>query len=186
MISRKLHMEGLITLTTYLYPTNDQYKFVIIEGSGRFFAVRDTSNEILLSGDFHIQPQRYSLSDFKSGCIPLDTNTYTTRIPGKPTYYKNTKVRYNLYLDTSDADNNTFSVDYRRNHPAYIDLDNDNKFNPTVKFATLKLNPRYGEAKLIDLSGLKLVKNNYKIQREAALRAAREGAIDKQRSCIVE
>lgn len=183
LLEKRLHMEGLINLTTYLYP-DEKLDTVILEGFGRFFAVRDKTNEILLSGDFHIKPQRYKLSDFKSGCIPLDTNIYTTRIPGKPTFYKDTIVRYDLFITSHNKNKKTFSINYENEHPAYIDLNGDNQYDKSERFALLKMNARYSQAKLIDLSGLKLVKNDYKISSEAELEAKKEADIDMQRSCI--
>jgi len=183
LIDKKVHMEGLINFTAYLDPLDD--KHVILEGSGRFFAVRDKTGEMLLSGDSHITPQRYMIDDFKSGCIPLQTSIYTTRIPGKPTFYKEAVIQYDLIIDTGDKDNNTYSVDYRREHKGYIDLDGDNSYSAEHEmFALLKLNGRYSQAKLLDLSGIKFIKKNYNINNAARLDAAKEADKDRQRSCV--
>ena len=182
LINKRIHMEGLVNFTAYLDPINNRY--VIMEGSGRFFAVRNKTGEILLSGDYHIAPQRYKIDDFESGCIPMETNIYTTRIPGKPTYYKDAIIQYDLIINNEDINNNTFSVDYRREHFAYIDLNSDNNYDASEIFASLKLKGRHHHAKLLDLSGLSFVKNNYKISDATALEAAKTANIDRQKSCV--
>lgn len=184
LISRRIHIDGLISFTIYLDPLD--LDFIIIEGSGRYFAVRDETEAILMSGDFIIPPQRYAIKALKSGCLPLDSKLYITRIPGKTTYYKDTLVRYDLIIDTSNARRKAYSIDYSTPHSGYIDMNGDGEYDADVElFASLKLNDRYHQAKLFDIQGLQFIKQNYRISQEAKLNTALAKKEDQHRQCVI-
>jgi hypothetical protein len=176
-------MDGLINFTVYLDPVNN-YKFIVIEGNGRYFSIRNETQEMLLSGDFHIPPQRFRITSLSEGCLPMEINLYLTRIPGKTTYYNKVVVRYDLLMDTSRADQQVYSLDYDAIHYAFMDMDGDGIYDPiNEKFGELKMNGTFHPAKLIDISGLEAIKryNLSKVDRSATIVAGNES----QRKCIV-
>lgn len=182
LLAGRIHMDGLINFNVYLDPTDLDY--VVVEGSGRYFAIRDETDAILMSGDFHIPPQRYVIASLSSGCLPLDIKMYITRIPGKTTYYKDITVRYNLLIDTSNAETNAFSLDYTKDHYAFLDLDDNGKINGDRELiAALKLNGQYHQAKLFDIRGLSFIRDNYIISKEAELATA-VSSKKSERECI--
>lgn len=182
LISQQIHMEGLVSFSVYLDPLNHDY--VIMEGTGRFFAVRQKTGIILMSGDFHVTPQRYRISDFRKGCIPMEAATYTTRIPGKPTYYNNSIIHYDLRIKTVGSDGKAFSVDYDSDHKAYLDMNNDGRYEGSELFAMLKLDPRYSQAKLLDLRGIGFIRNDYDIDGKTRSQAEQAAMDDKGRKCV--
>ena len=162
VVSGDVSMEGTINFTAYLDPVDQNY--IVLEGSGRFFAIRNrikSSQEqlktILLSGDYHIVPQRYPISSLKSTCIPMDIKIYTTRIPGKITYYHDATIRYDLRIKSYKK--NVYSLNYQSEHKGYLDMDNDGEYKSNEYMASLKMNSEYYHVKLIDLSGLEFIKN---------------------------
>lgn len=191
VMTGKIRMEGIVNFTAYLDPLDHDY--VVMEGSGRFFAIRTVVNTILLSGDYHIPPQRYRINDLKSECIPLDINIYTTRIPGKITYYHGATIRYDLKI--RNYKKNVFSVNYQSDHLGYLDLNSDGSYQSDELMASLTMNRSYNHAKLIDLSGLEYVKTQYKdkskgkakIELEIAdLKMESEAANGNHRTCVAK
>ena len=195
LIKGKIHMDGLINFVVYLDPTDLDY--IVIEGSGRYFAIRDKTSAILMSGDFYIPPQRNFIGSLDnssknsptngliSGCIPLDIKIYTTRIPGKTTYYKDVKVRYELNIDTTNKEHNAYSINYEKNHSAYLDIDNDGSFDKDRDFiASLEMKSRYQQVKLFDLSGMAFIKKNYRIAQYVKLKNMAASKIEQKRQCI--
>lgn len=180
--NNEIRLEGHINFTGYIDPYN--LNFIIIEGFGRYFAIRDLTGTILMSGDLYITPQRYNIEQLKSGCIPLESNVYTTRIPGKPTYYNKALLQYDLLINLNNPNEDTISLDYHNPHYGYIDLNNDNEYTEDELYAAIKLNSRYHHAKIIDLSGLTFVKKDYKSRAVSKLEAIRDAQSDKARSCV--
>lgn len=181
----EIHMDGLMNFVVYLDPSDINY--VVIEGTGRYFALRDKTDAILMSGDFHILPQRYSLKLFSSGCIPLDVKLYTTRIPGKTTFYKPALMRYDLNIDTTNNSTNTYSIKYENDHLAYLDMDNDgtyDKENELVASLSMK-KTRYPQVKLFDLSGLLFIKKDYTVSKKAELGSIIASESEGQRQCVI-
>lgn len=181
LMNGDIHMDGLFNFNVYLDPTD--FDYLVLEGSGRFFAIRDKTDAILMSGDFHMPPQRYSIAFMSEGCLPLDIKLYITRIPGRTTYYKDIMVRYDLIIDTSNAADTAYAIDYASDHFAFLDLNHDGKFDPQEElFASLKMNGLHRQAKLFDIRGLLFVKQNYDISAEAKLATAISGK--KERRCV--
>ncbi|HEC19021.1 MAG TPA: hypothetical protein ENI97_06715 [Gammaproteobacteria bacterium] len=184
LIDGKIHMDGLITFNAYIDPTD--LKHLVIEGSGRYFAIRDKTDAILMSGNFQIPPQRYRIKTLDRGCIPLDIKLYTTRIPGKTTYFKKTLIHYDLNIDTSNAEYKAYALIYDNPHAAYLDLDNNGIFDPeTEHIANLNMTNKYHHVKIFDLRGLNLIKMNYHIDEKARLSSKLEGKKDQQRQCVI-
>ena len=183
LMNRQIHMDGLLNFVVYLDPNDIRY--IVIEGTGRYFAIRDATDAILMSGDFHITPQRYSLKSLERGCIPLDINLYISQIPGKTTYYKEMNVRYNLLINKVKKSKNAYTINYDRDHLAYLDMNNDDIYDPDDELiAAMKLNSRYQHVKLFDLSGLLFVKKDYRISEQAELEATIVGKQQQERQCV--
>lgn len=185
LMNGKIHMEGLINFNVYLDQfVGDDVGHLVIEGSGRFFAIRDKTRAILMSGDFTILPQRYALSELAQGCLPLDIILYTTRIPGETTFYQESVVRYDLIMNLDRKEQDTYSIDYDSRHLAYLDMNEDGIYDAkTELIASMMLNDRHRHVKLFDLSGRHLIKNTYE------LTAAEESDIasdeeDNHRQCV--
>lgn len=182
LIAKQIKMQGMLSFTAYLDP--DDVRYTVFEGSGRFFAVRDKTGEILLSGDFHIPPQRYKIKQIQSGCVPLRADIFTTRIPGKPTYYNSATIQYDVIFHKVKNHKNAVAIDYDATHYGYIDLNGDGRYEPSELFAALKLNGRYQNAKVIDFTGLNFVKENYDSGTVAELEAHKAAQEDSQRPCV--
>ena len=182
LFGNAIHIDGLMNFTAYLDPESVDY--AIIEGSGRFFTIRENNGEILQSGDFHIEPQRYKLSAIQSGCIPVETTIFTTRIPGKTTYYKNALIQYDLYFKKIKNDKRAFTIDYDRPHPSYIDLNGDGHYDSSEHFADLIFNGRHHQAKIFDFAGLNFIKDDYRSDARSAAEAKLAAQEDKSRPCI--
>lgn len=194
LIDKEIQMEGLLNFISYLdlvKINDDDKKHIVIEGSGRYFAIRDseksgdTKGAILMSGDFKILPQRYSIEELDNGCIPLDINLYTTRIPGETTYYKESIVRYDLIMNINQKANKTYSIDYNAHHNAYLDLDNNKKYDAkTELIASMKIKSLHSHVKIFDLSGSKFIKNTYKITTDKETELKRSIKENKNRKCV--
>ena len=194
LIEEKIQMEGLLNFITYLdlIKTNDSdEKHIVIEGSGRYFAIRSSDNPgnskgaILMTGDFKIFPQRYSIKDLDKGCIPLDINLYTTRIPGETTYYKESIIRYDLIMNNSRKHNKTYSIDYNAHHNAYLDLNNNKTFEKKSELiARMKINSSHSHVKIFDLSGSEFIKNTYNITTDEKTELDRSINKDKNKMCV--
>lgn len=183
LIARRIHIDGMISFTIYLDPID--FDYIVLEGSGRYFAIRDETEAILMSGDFSIPPQRYAIEALKTGCVPMDAKLYTTRIPGKTTYYKDKLIRYDLIIDTLNASKDAYSIDYSSTHLGYMDMNGDGEYDAENEvFAILKLNETYQQAKLFDIQGLQFIRQNYRISPEAKLNAAYSRRVDQQRQCV--
>ncbi len=182
LFARQIHMEGLVSFSTYLDPLDHDY--VIMEGSGRFFAVRKKTGIIMMSGDFHVTPQRYRIHKLRKGCIPMEVVTYTTRIPGKPTYYNNTVIHYDLRIKTVGDEKKAFSVDYDSQHEAFLDLNSNDKYETNELIGTMQLNGRYSQAKLLDLNGIEFIRKAYDFDDNTLLQAAQAASVDKGKSCV--
>ncbi len=165
LMDGKIHMEGLINFNVYLdHFVGDEVGHMVIEGSGRFFAIRDKTNAILMSGDFKVFPQRYTLSQLEQGCFPLDVNLYTTRIPGETTFYQESVVRYDIIMNLDRKDQDTYSIDYDSEHMTYLDMNDDGVYDPTSELiASMVMNNKHRHVKLFDLSGRHLIKNTYEL-----------------------
>ena len=181
IIKGDIYMEGLVSFSAYLDPMD--HDFIVMEGSGRFFAVRDKTGNIMMSGDYHIVPQRYRIKDLSRGCIPLQANTYTTRIPGKPTYYNNAAIQYDLIIKNLANKDEAFSVDYNVLHQAFLDLDDDDTYEANELFAKLKLSGRHRQAKVLDLRGIGFIRKDYKFDAVTRSDAKKNADEDVSRSC---
>jgi hypothetical protein len=184
LIEKNIYMDGLVNFIAYLDPEDLDY--FIMEGNGRFFAIRRKTSEILLSGDFHIPPQRFKIDAMKSGCLPMQIKFYTTRIPGKVTYYQDTTVQYDLRTRPIRKQSDAYTVDYEKPHYAYLDLDGNGEFDKQELFGSLQLNTRYHHAKLIDLGGRNFIKDQYKTSDRAELEANVAAQEDKSRQCVMD
>jgi len=154
-----------------------------LEGSGRYFAIRDKTGAILISGDFHVAPQRFSIKTIAGGCLALDNRLYIARIPGKTTYFKDILVRHDLMIDTTNAADKAFSIDYSKQHPVYLDLDKDNKYDPIVeRIGDLTIDDLNHQVKLFDIRGMLFIKQNYQFSPETRNSASESPS--ERRKCV--
>lgn len=159
LMAGKINIRGYLNMVLAIDPDNTEQFYA--EGTGRFFLVREVNNEVLLSGDFRVIPQRHWISELNEGFIDIDIWQLITRVPVQPTYLYDTRIRYRIYIDTTRAERNVYAIDYSRAHPVYMvnsDLDID---NDTIQVGYLRFDDTLGSAKLLDLRGREFLRNDY-------------------------
>ena len=183
LLHGEIVIKGMLSFIAYY---DNMYKgkpsdpdHVILEGSGRFFAVRKNGDAILMSGDFKVRPQRYSLEVMDTGCIPMDVNLFVTRIPGETTFYKETVLHYDINIDLSNKADDVYSLDYNSAQPVYLTINGKNEL-----IGSLKFDGKDRHVKLFDLSGRKFIKKNYKLSSMEQSQIETENAMDKNKRCI--
>lgn len=177
-----VYVEGLINSTIYLVPNiNTPDKFVM-EGFGRWFVIRKTNKQILLSGDSLIRPKEINISDLSVNDTPdssgndtpgssendtqnvlekkkirLDIDFFVTRIPRRPSYYQKSHLAIDIEINASKINKGVFSTNYDAFHKMYL-IDKKGK---ETKIADLKFKKPSSKYKLIDMRGINLIENDY-------------------------
>lgn len=159
LISKKIYIRGLISLTFYLDPV-DQQSFTL-EGMGRYFLIREKTGAILLIGDFHITSERHSLAVLDRGYIITNIELFTSRVPEQTTYIHEAPLKYKIFMDTSMKDDGIYSLDYTKEHEAYLPRDLDEKLSIANLIGTLKIYETGKAMKLIDFRGLSFIRKDY-------------------------
>lgn len=161
LLQQKIYVKGLVNLILYIDPLEQDH--FLIEGMGRFYLVREKTNEIMLSGDFHIPLARHWLEELDTGTLLIDVQLYVTRIPEVITYLNETSLIYELAMDTHLKDDRIYSVDYTKQHIVYLQTGpKGSKPGEGDAIAILELQNPYPEAKLIDLRGMQFLRDDYK------------------------
>jgi len=181
LIARQIKMHGMINFIAYLDPLdkNDSTLHIVLEGTGKYFAIRNSTKAILMSGDFKILPQRFPLKSLKEGCIALDVNLYTTRIPGETTYYHPVTMRYELKMKSKAKD--TYSIDYGIDHKGYLQISGNKEYE---HIADIKFKGDFNHVKLFDLRGSELINNRYKVSDEVKVSLNKNNTKTKSNSCF--
>jgi hypothetical protein len=153
LIAQKIEVQGAFTFTISLVPTDLDSFYV--EGIGRYFLVRKTTNEIILSSDFYIKNHRYALKDLNVNRLPVKIKQYTIRhfAPDSANYYHDALIEFNVHLKTISAEKAIYSIDYDTKHEVLWDK------NIIGYLEFDESTPR--SHKLIDLRGINLVKDDY-------------------------
>jgi len=169
ILDDKIYLRGITSLS--IYPdANDSDQFSM-QGFGRFYLIRDKTNAILMTGDFIISEQLFSMSNLRRGYLLLDLDLYVSRIPNQLTFFRETPVKYKIVLDTSMADHGVYSIDYSETHYAFLAdetdfSNNDNAFS-RLKFESL--NPKaQNTSKLIDFRGIEFIRRDYETLHKGA------------------
>ncbi|MGH8497767.1 MAG: hypothetical protein ACRERV_03010 [Methylococcales bacterium] len=118
---KKVYIEGVLNFSAYLDPFN--HGTIWIDGSGRYFLLREKTEEILLYGDFYVPLEKHPLSDLDNGSMTLGVRLFIT-LPGETSVFQNTNentnVRYRVYFDTGAKDHKVYSLDYTKAHDVYL------------------------------------------------------------------
>ena len=154
LLQNNIGVQGAFTLTISLVPTD--HDKVFIEGIGRYFVVRNGTNEIILSGDYYIKNIRLSIADMRKGLMPVQIKQYLIRhfAPGETNYYQDVAIDFRIHMNTDLADKMIYSLDYEMDHEVILDGEVIGYLRFDESTPT--------EDKLIDLRGLNLVRNDYK------------------------
>jgi hypothetical protein len=154
-----IYLEGLINITLYVDPTD--HESFLLEGFGRYYLIReiiDREAEILLSGDFHIELEEYNLADLSEGYLDINVKLFVTRIPLQFTYFFESPLKYKVRIDNRMGKYGIFAIDYTELHEVYL----NKKGHKPILFGKMEIKKSKSRQKLIDLRGIKFLRNDYK------------------------
>ncbi|HKI87710.1 MAG TPA: hypothetical protein VKA38_01700 [Draconibacterium sp.] len=159
LLSSEVSANGLLTFSITINPM-DHSEFYI-DGQGRFFIIRDRTDEIMLSGDFDIPLQKHFIHDLENGYVVMDVDLYTTRVPERITYVHQVGLKYVIHIDTTLSKFKILAIDYDAKHNVYlIDDSEQDVFEYGELIGEMKLRGVNG-AKYIDLRGMAFLRNDY-------------------------
>ena len=158
LLENNIYIQGLVNLS--IYPDAFDSDYFSVEGTGRFFLIRNKTGAILLVGDYTISNRAYSISDLEKGYLIFDVKLIISRIPGKVTYYHETPLKYKVYIDNSLGENGVYSIDYRKKHPAYL-AEDDEILSKANFFANLIFKAPKRTTKLFDFRGINFIRRDY-------------------------
>lgn len=152
--------QGHLTFTIYINP-RDHTKFVL-EGSGRFFIVREATKEIMLSGDFSIPIQDHALDELVKGKIPITVYLFTSNIGRGSTYFHKAPLIYNVGVEQLKNTPDAYVLKRGKYaHEVHLIDEGNPGMEYAVKLGNFHVEDDPNQAKIIDLRGLKLVRNDY-------------------------
>ncbi len=154
LLTHQVEMQGSIIFTISLSPTNIDSFFT--EGTGRYFAVRKTTNELALTGDVMIKSTLFNMNDLHRGELRIATQHYHLRYfaPGETNYANPVPIDFIVKMRTISKKDKVYSIDYDAKHPVIFE---DEQIG-YLEFD--KTTPR--DDKLIDLRGLEMVRDDYR------------------------
>jgi hypothetical protein len=165
LVRQQIRSRGIVNLQISIDPLD--HKVFYLEGSGRFFIVRDRSKEILLSGDFLLLPSEHRLTDLEEGHVTVDVKLIVSRVPGETTFLNDAFMRYRIFFDHLHDDQQVFSIDYDRRHEVYLHaslepyVDEEGQLIGHVTFVK-----EASSSKLIDLRGIEYLRDDYHPRQE--------------------
>lgn len=150
LLAGSIALKGNIQFIVYLLESDlDQFE---IEGSGHYFLIRKSNDEIMMAGQFEVTPTLQSVNDLRRGYLDIDIQLITTKVFDAQTYLHESDLKYRIFMDTSRAGKDTYSIDYTRKHQAYL---GDDLFGEIVIADTGR------NTKLLDLRGKGLLQSDY-------------------------
>lgn len=158
LLAKKIYIKGFTNII--IYPDPFDANLFSIDGSGRYFMIREKNDAILLTGDYSFYNQQHAISDLKKGYIVLDAKLYLIKIPGLVTYYHEAPIKYKIFIDISLADKQVYSVDYNKKHLAYL-VEEDEELETTAPFASISFSPPSRPVKLWDMRGIEFMRRDY-------------------------
>jgi len=154
LLHHQIEMQGSIVFTMSLSPMNDETFYT--EGLGRYYAVRKTTSEIILTGDVQIRATMFNMNDLHRGELRIATQHYWLRYfaPGETNYCNPVPIDFVIKMRTVSKRDHVYSIDYDAQHPVIFE-------NEQIGYLEFdKTTPR--DDKLIDLRGLELVRDDYR------------------------
>ena len=146
-----LVVQGTLVTTLSLVP-GDHEKFSL-EGFGQYYVVRKTTKEIMFSASYHIIDDVHSLkaiTEDNSFDVKIKQHMIRHFAAENPHYFHDVPFTFRLY--TKLLKDGVYSIDYERNHELIVD-------NEVVGYLQFR-KPHQGK-KVIDLRGIKYIKNDY-------------------------
>ncbi len=162
LVSGDIFIRGL--LQYYITPDPYDHDRFLVEGTGRYFLIRQKTSAIMLTGDFFVGPETFQISDLRSGTLNFPVKLFTTRVPGEMTYDHKSWVKYQIKLDNSRAEDNIYALDYTRKHEVFLLKTEDEMLSAENRLGTLKLDaPSKSQRspKLFDLRGIQYLRSDY-------------------------
>lgn len=160
LIRQEIRARGIVIFQVSIDPRDHASFFV--EGSGRFFLVRERSNEILLSGDFFLVPSKHNLEELDRGFITIDVELIVSRVPGETTFLNDAFMRYRIFFDRLHDDKQVFSINYDHQHEVYLHSSTDSfgqELGQLIGHVSFTREAK--DSKLIDLRGIELLRDDY-------------------------
>lgn len=151
LLNKNIEVQGSLVLKTSSVPGDLDCFFM--EGLGRYFLLNKATKEIMLSGDFHIKNERYSINDLVNGAILVRTKQYIIKFFSSKQYYQDIPIFFKIHMKTLSEEKHIYSLDYQAEHEVifndevigYLEFD---KSTPS-------------QDKLIDLRGRALIYDDY-------------------------
>ena len=159
LLRQKLKLTGSVYMV-FTISARDHDRF-FVEGSGRFFLVRERTEEILLNGDFQIIPVSQNLEMLDSGFIDLDVLLVISRVPGEMTYRHSTRVRYRIKIDKLRPADEVYAIDYDHAHEVLLPPADGAVTGPLSPVGHLRFHRAASDPKYLDLRGRQLLRKDY-------------------------
>jgi len=160
LVDKSIYIKGVAQFYISIDPFNHQ-RF-LLEGTGKYFLIREKTGAILLSGDFFAVPTSYEIADLENGELPVNVTLFTTRIPAEVTYYHEAIVKYLIRIETSRKKDNIYRLKYDAVHDVHLLQTQDEPITKENKLGELTLdNKAQGPKKLLDLRGIKSLRSDY-------------------------
>lgn len=118
--NQEIVVQGTIISSMSLNPTNQNLFF--IEGFGKYYVIRKTTNEILFSATYTIENNIYSISSIKKDKkLELTIKQKLVRhfYSDKPSYYHDVPLKFRVYL--KKIKENVYSFAYEKKHEFLVD-----------------------------------------------------------------
>ena len=158
-VAGQLKLDGQLNFVIYVDPREHQ-RF-IVEGSGRYFMIRQSTGAILMIGDYRILPSRYSIGDLDRGYLVLNIRLYVSSIPGQITYLHQAPLKYKIFIDNSMKKVGVYRIDYAKTHQAYMTSNIDDLARGINLIGELTLTDDHHDAKLMDFRGIEFLQQDY-------------------------
>ncbi|BBM87911.1 hypothetical protein [Candidatus Uabimicrobium amorphum] len=150
--SKNIFVKGSFVMSITLNP-KDHNRF-LVEGFGRYYVVRNKTNEVLFSADYRIIEKQHTIDDFqKKKVLNVDVQHSMIRhfpTEGEKNFYHEAPFNMNIFV-TSTTDG-VYTLNYDKEHELVI----DGEVVGNMYFAK-----SLAQQKLIDLRDMGYVKNDY-------------------------
>lgn len=161
LLAGSIVSEGMLNFTLYINP-HDHSQF-LIEGTGRYFIVRSSTGEIMLSGDFKIPLQIHQLDALQKGQVPVNISLYASDIGGNSAHFHMAQLIYNVSVSKIEANKKTYAI--KRNgfrHGVYLLKGfGEETIDNAIHIGNMQFEDDDSQSKIIDLRGLKMVRKDY-------------------------
>ncbi|MFQ5651367.1 MAG: hypothetical protein ACE5IY_15630 [bacterium] len=149
-----IEVRGALNFSIYPMPTARKDSF-FVDGIGRYALVYKRTNNIMLSGDFYIKNNRFSIQDLEKNVLRIHVEQSLIRYshPDSVSYFESDSVFFNIRMKTISSKKGIYRIDYAARH----NLIYGNRIIGYLEYDKLPAN----KYKLIDVRGRSFVKNDY-------------------------